>query len=248
MTKLKVAVLEDSKLLLKDLINNLEKTLLVEVVAYATTSEDFIEKVKSKSPEALLMDIDLSGDSMSGLDIANLLKLPVLFVSGKTKEFFDGIEDLDMNSSITVSHISKPITEEKLKKILPKFIDEVRLKSNQKFITLNFGDKKNKIAIDNIVCICADKAKGAKSGNKEIFFTDRKPEILIDFSFMQMAEKGLSENKFIVIHKSDRVNVDKILSYNKKTHEIEVAVYKLAGQTELKKLDVSETYLKNLNL
>lgn len=248
MTKLKVAVLEDSKLLLKDLVNNLEKTQLVEVVAFSTTSEDFIEKVKANAPEALLMDIDLSGDSMSGLDIANLLKLPVLFVSGKTKEFFDGIEDLDMNSSITVSHISKPINEDKLKKILPKFIDEVKSKSNQKFVFLNFGDKKNKIDIDTIVCICTDKENGARSGNKVIYFTDRKPGVLIDFSFNLMAEKGLNENKFIIIHKSDRVNVDKIINIDKKTHEIEVVVCSEMGVAVIKKLYVSENYLKNLNL
>lgn len=248
MTKLKVAVLEDSKLLLKDLINNLEKTQLVEVVAFSTTSEDFIEKVKANAPEALIMDIDLSGDSMSGLDIANLLKLPVLFVSGKTKEFFDGIEDLDMNSSITVSHIRKNISHENLKKVLQKFIEEVRLKNNQKFVYLNFGDKKQKIEIDSIVCICTDKENGARSGNKVIYFTNRKPGVLIDFSFNQMAEKGLSENKFIIIHKSDRVNLDKIISTDKKTHEIEVVVYSEMGVTVIKKLYVSENYLKNLNL
>ena len=47
MTKLRVAILEDSKELLKNLKEDLEETELVEVVAAAYTSESFLEKVKA---------------------------------------------------------------------------------------------------------------------------------------------------------------------------------------------------------
>jgi DNA-binding LytR/AlgR family response regulator len=246
MSKLKVAILEDSKQLLKDLKENLEGTELVEVVAYATTSDEFFEKCSTVKPEALLLDIDLGGDSMNGLDIANKFKLPVLFVSGKTKDFYQGIEDLNINSEISVEHISKPITLEKLKKILPKFINEINAMSKAKYIQLDFADsKRNKIAVDSIVCLCTDKANGAESNNKQIFFTDRKSEILIDFSFSKMEEKGFSKNIFIQIHKSYRVNADKIIRYTD-NHEVELAVFKSTGKTEFKKLSVSENFQKDV--
>jgi chemotaxis response regulator CheB len=57
MMKLRVAILEDSKALLKELKENVEATGLAEVVAWATNSEEFIEKLGEVKPEALLLDI-----------------------------------------------------------------------------------------------------------------------------------------------------------------------------------------------
>lgn len=248
MSKLKVAILEDSKQLLKDLKQNLEETDLVEVVAYATTSDEFLEKVAAAKPEALMLDIDLGGDSMNGLDIAHKLKLPVLFVSGKTKDFYQGIEDLNINSEISVEHISKPITIEKLKKILPKFINEISAMSKAKFVYLDFSEsKRNKIAIDKIVFLETETGKSGLSNNKRIYFTDIKSEVLCDFSFTRMEEKGFSKNLFIQIHKSFRVNADKIIRYNKGTHEVEVEIFKSTGKTEIKNLPVSENFRSDVS-
>lgn len=242
----KVAILEDNKELLKELKQTLEETALVEVVAWATSSAEFLTKVEQTKPDALLLDIDLGGDSLSGLDIAHMLKLPVLFVSGKTVEFNHGIEDHNINSVVPVQHITKPITEEKLRKILPKFIREIEAQATKDFIYLDFaGSRRNKIAIETIVYLGTDKAGGSESNNKQIFFTNRKPEILINFSFSKMEECGFSKNKFIVIHKSFRVNVDKIERY-KKSHDIEVTVIGTNGKAEIKPLPVSENYRKSI--
>jgi len=248
MMKLQVAILEDSKALLKELKENVEATGLVEVVAWATNSEEFLEKVNNTKPEALLLDIDLGGDSMNGLDIANSLQLPVLFVSGKTREFYQNIEELNINSEITIEHISKPITLDKLKKILPKFINEIRSMNQAQFVYLDFGDtRRNKIAIDSIVCLYTDKDNGADSNNKLIHFTDKKHEILVDFSFSKMETYGFSKNQFITIHKSFRVNADKILRYHTATHEVEVAVFKSTGKTDTKRLPVSENFRNDVS-
>ena len=248
MIKLRVAILEDSKALLKELKENVEATGLAEVVAWATTSEEFLEKASDVKPEALLLDIDLGGDSMNGLDIANSLKLPVLFVSGKTRDFYQNIEELNLNSDITIEHISKPITPEKLKKILPKFINEIRAMNKAQYVYLDFGDtRRNKISIDSIVCLYTDKDNGADSNNKLIYFTDRKHEVLVDFSFSKMELHGFSKNQFITIHKSFRVNADKILRYHTATHEVEVAVFKSPGKSDSKLLRVSENYRNDVS-
>lgn len=247
MNKLKVAILEDSPHLLKDLKESLEETTLVEVVAYATTSNEFLDKVNKSKPEALLLDIDLGGDSMNGLDIATKLKLPVLFVSGKTIEFNHGIEELNMNSAIPVQHISKPITSEKLKKILPKFINEINAINKTKFVYLDIGDsKRNKISIDTIVFIETDTGNSGASNNKRIYFTDRKPEILFNFSLSKIEEKGFDKTQFIKIRSSHRVNADKIICYNN-NHEIEVEAMTEKGKIEKKKLPVSEDFRKDIS-
>jgi DNA-binding LytR/AlgR family response regulator len=248
MTKLKFAILEDSPLLLKSLEEDLAETQLVEVIVRATNSTEFLEKIKSTKADALVLDIDLGGDSMTGLDIATNLKLPVLFVSGKTRDFYQGIEELNINSSMPVEHISKPITLDKLKKILPKFINEINSINRAKFIRLDFSDsKQNKIAIDTIVFIETETGNSGASNNKRIYFTDRNPETLFNFSLTKIEDKGFDKTQFIQIRSSHRVNADKIIRYNNSTHEIEVEVFKSIGKTEIKKLPVSENFRKDVS-
>lgn len=248
MGKLKIAILEDSPILLKSLEEDLAETELVEVVVRATNSTEFLERINATNADALVLDIDLGGDSMTGLDIATSLKLPVLFVSGKTRDYYQGIEELNINSPIPVEHISKPITSDKLKKILHKFINEINAINRAKYIRLNFGDsRQNKIAIDTIVFIETETGDSGASNNKRIYFTDRKPETLYNFTLSKIEEKGFDQTQFIKIRSSYRVNVDKILRYNNSTHEIEVEVFKATGKTEIKKLSVSENYRKDVS-
>lgn len=235
-------------MLLKSLEEDLEETQIVEVIVRATNSTEFLEKINATKADALVLDIDLGGDSMTGLDIATNLKLPVLFVSGKTRDFYQGIEELNINSTIPVEHISKPITLDKLKKILPKFINEINAINRAKFIRLDFSDsKQNKIAIETIVFIETETGNSGASNNKRIYFTDRNPETLFNFSLTKMEDKGFDKTQFIQIRSSHRVNADKIIRYNNSTHEIEVEVFKSIGKTEIKKLPVSENFRKDVS-
>lgn len=248
MGKLRVAILEDSQMLLKSLEEDLAETQLVEVIVRATNSTEFLERVNATKADALVLDIDLGGDSMTGLDIATNLKLPVLFVSGKTRDYYQGIEELNINSTIPVEHISKPITSDKLKKILHKFINEINAINRAKYIRLDFSNsKQNKIAIDTIVFIETETGDSGASNNKRIYFTDRKPETLYNFTLSKIEDKGFDPTQFIRIRSSHRVNTDKILRYNNSTHEIEVEVFKTAGKTEIMKLTVSENYRKDVS-
>ena len=243
MNYLKVAILEDNPEQLKDRKQNLEELRMVNVVAWATNSTEYLEKVNATKPEALIIDIDLGGDSMNGLEIAYKLKLPVLFVSGHNAKNLKEIETLKREFNLTVDHLTKPFSDEDFKKTVIRFVDEVNAVNRTKYIYLDFGEyKQNKISIDNIVFLCTDKNKGAKSGNKEIYFTDRKPEILIDFSFVQMESIGFDKKKFITIHKSFVVNAGKKLRYLKNEHKIEVEALNSSGKMELFQLPVSDNY------
>lgn len=234
-------------MLLKSLEEDLAETQLVEVIVRATNSKEFLEKINATKADALVLDIDLGGDSLTGLDIATTLKLPVLFVSGKTRDFYQGIEELNINSTIPVEHISKPITLDKLKKILPKFINEINSINRAKYIRLDFSDsKQNKIAVDTIVFIETETGNSGAGNNKRIYFTDRSPETLFNFSLTKMEDKGFDKTQFIQIRSSHRVNAEKIIRYNNGTHEIEVEVFKSAGKTEIKKLPVSENFRKDV--
>ena len=72
--------------------------------------------------------------------------------------------------------------------------------------------------------------------------------ILYDFSFSRMEEKGLMSTQFITIHKSYRVNAEKIKRYISASpnHLVEVDVCDSEGKTKIKNLPVSENYQKDL--
>ncbi|MBK6731100.1 MAG: response regulator [Bacteroidetes bacterium] len=242
--KLKIAILEDNPSLLKDHKQNLEATDLCEVVAFATNSNDFLNNEKTNISDALLLDIDLGGgSSMNGLDVAFKLKLPVLFVSGHNAAYLKDIEKLETEFDLIVDHITKPFTEKEFLKKASKFLNEVLEAIESKFIVLDFEEDKHcKIPIDTIVYLESDTGKSGASNNKRIYFTDKKPEVLIDFSFSKMSEKGFKKNKFLTVHRSFVVNEKHIKSYKKITHEIEVEIFTSTGKKELKYLKASENF------
>jgi len=242
MSKFKVAILEDSKELLKDLKYELERTDLVEVVVMATRSDDFLKKIAGAAPDGLLLDIDLYGDAMTGLDVAVKLRMPTLFVSGKLRDNFEGVSQVNVAlKDVPVEFLSKPITLDKLNAILPKFIAATRAMAKPAEIRLTLqGESKKPFLLRSIVCIGTDKEKGAGSGNKEIHFTDRRPGILVDVSFKAMDEMGFPDEQFVEIHKSFRVNADHIVALEGKV--IRVRVMDEKGVEVEKELPVSENY------
>lgn len=243
MQKLKIAILEDNKILLNNFKRNLEEHDLATVVVAERASEIFIEKVSTQNPDALFLDIDLNGDSMNGLDVAYHLKLPVLFVSGHNDKKIKEIEQLERDCSIYVKHISKPFSDEVFIITARAFLEQVREDATSKYITLDFAEsKRNKILVDSIVYLGTEKANGAESNNKAIYFTNRKPEVLIDFTIAKMHEKGFSNQKFLEIIRGVVVNIKHIKSRKKGSREIEVEVMNDHGKIETKLLKTSENF------
>lgn len=243
MSKFKVALLDDNKeqLLLNQQM--LESFGLVTVVATCTSAKTFLDDIKTAQPEILFLDLNLGDSYMTGMEVAFLLKLPVLFVSSNTAQYIKEIEKLKRDYDICVDHITKPFTEQEFSKTTQRFLKEVELFKKEEFIHLDFGtSKRNKIAINTIVYLATDKNNGSESNNKQIHFTNRKPENLIDFSFSKMEEKGLLSAQFITIHKSFRVNAKHIKAYHKNSESIEIEVFTAQGKLETKQLQVSENY------
>lgn len=217
--------------------------LPVEVVTACIDAKSFLEEVKLSKPDVLILDLNLGDSYMTGMEVAYELKLPVLFASSNTPQYIREMEQLKRDFSICVDHLTKPFPEVEFQKTFSRFLQEVQFFSNQNHVHLDLGkQKRSKIAVDSIVYLVSDKAGGAESNNKQIYFNNRKTESLIDFSFSKMEEKGLLKSQFITIHKSFRVNVNHIKQYNKKEETIEVEILNSIGKLETKKLPVSENY------
>lgn len=243
MENLKVAILEDDMDLLKELIYNLKQLGIIDVVVWATNSNEFKEKIANCVVDALFLDINLNNDSKTGIDVANLSELPVLFLTGKTSEFYPIIESLNNEKTQRIVEIiTKPITFEKLSNRLPKFINQIKSQINSKYIFLDFiNSKRNKIELNHIVCLETDTGNNGASSNKIIYFENRRPEKLIDFSYSKMEEKGLNHNDFVTPHKSYRININKLICYNN-NHTLDLKVMNTEGKIETKQIPVSENY------
>lgn len=243
MSKLNAALLDDN---IEQLLINqqmLEKQGLLTIIATCTSAKTFLEEVKHSKPDILFLDLNLGDSYMTGMEVAFQLKLPVLFASSNTAQYIKEMERLKRDHNICVDHITKPFTEPDFIQTTERFLKEVDFFKKESHIHLDFGtSKRNKIAIETIVYLSADKANGAESNNKQIHFTNRKTETLIDFSFSKMEEKGFLKSQFVTIHKSFRVNKNHIKTYHTKTEAIEIQVFTPKGKLETIFLKVSENY------
>ncbi len=243
----RIALLEDNLKKLEKLTSYLSLIPNVQIVLQSRNSDHFFHELAEARPDILVSDLDLGNDSMTGIDVAEEIKLPVFFASGNTREYIEKIEHLKRDAEICIDHITRPFTEEQFVKSFKRFLQEVSYFAPPAYIYLDFNKtKKNRILIDDIVYLCADKMAGSESNNKQIHFINRKAENLIDFSFSRMEEKGLLKTKFLTIHKSFRVNKKYIRCYHKKSETIEISVFDDLMKIRTLHLPVSENYQSSI--
>lgn len=242
MRKWKFAILEDDKAILKDIVEKLRKISSIEVVCWARTSDDFIEKVRENPPDVLILDIELRGDSKTGLDVAALLKKPVLFISGNTRDNITGLEELNYSfANMPVEHLSKPVTDEKLLRAVHKFI--ALMKGPQKeTVRLSFiGEGSREVDVNSVAVITTDKNHGAESGNKIMYFNNRKPGVIANISFKQLAAKGFQPPIFIQTERSVLANKN-VIAYSGKGNIFSVWHQDGGGKSQEFKYAVSDNY------
>ncbi|GAA5102727.1 response regulator transcription factor [Chryseobacterium ginsengisoli] len=243
----RIALLEDNTKQLEKLETYLNTISNIRIILKSKSSDHFFEELKTVQPDILVADLDLGNDSMTGMEVAQELKIPVFFASINTADYVEDMENLKRDEEICVDHITKPFTEEKFIKSFKRFLQEINLFSKLQYVYLDFNKtKRNMILIDDIVYLCADKLSGSESNNKQIHFINRKSENLIDFSFSKMEEKGLLKSQFVTIHKSFRVNKKYIKCYHKQTEMVEIMIFDEREKTKCHYLPVSENYQNDI--
>jgi DNA-binding LytR/AlgR family response regulator len=232
MEQLNIAILEDNPILLKDLICYIEDLKLANIKVKAQKATDFIEKTKALSGvDAVVLDIDINGDSMNGIDVANHLNLPTLFISGKTKNYLNEIEDLRLFHEQPVEFLTKPIREDKLKLVFEKFERLISQQNNENTLI-------NSTQSEYLV-IKTREAKKQSIKVAEIAFLDTEPEdgnrIKLESGEEILTPRGnfsgfLNElpNYFIKINRSTIINAKKVDRFFS-TDEIGIPI---EGETE----------------
>lgn len=209
MKKINIAILEDDEdqlYYIKELIN---ETVNINVVFGVTNTYDFKIKMTENKVDALLLDIKLSGEDTSGIEIANQYKLPVLFISSFTNEYNAKIEDLDTQFEFIVERLRKPYNKEMFLKKTELFYNRViniepKTKAKSLFLRTESA-LEEKIDFESIIYI-----KTADDSRDKDFFLIGSPFVT------KVKNKNLAEistilpNNFIQINNSVILNIDKI--------------------------------------
>ena len=183
-----------------------------------------------------LVFLDIEMPILSGFDLLDDLnqKPQIIFITGKTKYAFKAF-DYD-----AVDYLRKPITKERFLNAVHKAITNFKLKNDEgfddeDFIFVKSNLKKRKVFLNELRYIEA-------LGDYVKLVTDH--ESLVVLSTMKSFAALLPQDRFMRIHKSYIVNLEKVERYNSKTVEVEKEFLPLSRN---KKADLVEALSSSFN-
>ena len=208
---LKCAIVDDSSLQRLSIARLIEKHPSLELIAEYNNAIE--AKIGLETTKIDLAFLDIEMPIMSGFDLLDdlTLKPQIIFVSGKTRYAFKAF-DYD-----AVDYLHKPILKERFSNAVYKAVSNFKMKNNEAFdendfIFVKSNLKKRKVFLNDLKYIEA-------LGDYVKLITEN--DSLIVLSTMKTFEGILPENRFLRIHKSYIVNLDKVVRYNSKVIELE---------------------------
>lgn len=199
------------------------------VIGTVDNSADALDIIFSRSPDVILMDIDIKG-RLTGIDIAKKihhLNIPVLYITS----FGDEATYKQALESNLVGYIVKPVDKLTLATSLKLLIKnalvqhsfthtpELYIKDEEEFIFFMKNNVYQKVNINEIVYIKSD-------DNYCHFFFDDETTFLLRIKIGE-AEELLQHRKFIRCHRQYIVNQMKIKSLDTQMSTLEVGNEKI---------------------
>lgn len=208
---LKCAIVDDSKLQRLSIIKLIENHPSLNLVAEYNNAIEAKMGLMNTTVDLIFLDIEMP--ILSGFDLLDDLthKPQIIFVTGKTKYAFKAF------NYDAVDYLRKPISKERFLNAVHKAITNYRLKNDdgfddEDFIFVKSNLKKRKVFLNELRYIEA-------LGDYVKLVTEH--DALVVLSTMKAFEKLLPENRFLRIHKSYIINLDKVEKYNSKFIELE---------------------------
>ena len=195
-------IVDDEPLAVRLLESYVEKTPDLELMASFTDSITAINAVKAQKPDLLFLDIQMP--NFDGMELAHSLpeETHVVFTTAFKEYAFESYEVNALDFLLKPIRYNKFLAAvEKAKKLYQQPIAPQPQQSNSLFIRVE-GEWRN-IAIDKITYV---------NGMKDyvMFYLDNEPKALITHLTMKAVEEMLPKEKFLRIHRSYIVHVDKI--------------------------------------
>jgi DNA-binding LytR/AlgR family response regulator len=218
MPKTNVLVVEDESIVSKDIQHSLKK-LGYNVVGAAASGDRAIELARSEKPDIILMDIMLKGE-MNGIETAEVMKnelgIPVIFLTA----YADDSTLSKAKVTEPYGYIIKPFKEVDLHTTIEMALyKHDKNKEVEKERDLLYSIVENKDNKDFI--FVKSNSRLVKLNTKDLYFVEAlKDYVVINtldsrytiHSTMKDIEKKLPGDKFIRVHRSYIVRLDKIAS------------------------------------
>lgn len=203
---IKCIIIDDEQPAINVLENYIKRVPYLQLVGTATNPIQGIELINSTKPELVFLDIQM--DEMSGIDVMKVLtdNVKVIFCTAFS-EF--AVTSYELNA---VDYLMKPIPFDRfataIKKVSPlnitSLVNEPVITSNDYiFVKTEQKGKMVKIDLDDIDFI--------EAMNNYIAFYRGKSKTLV-YSTMKEIEGHLPRSKFLRIHKSYIIAINKISS------------------------------------
>lgn len=218
---IKCIAIDDEPLALKKLVTYIKKIPFLELVAESRNAIQAQQVIDSQEVEAIFTDINMP--DLNGLDFAKSLndhKIgPVMVFTTAYSEY--AIEGYKANA---VGYLLKPYSFEEFEVAAQKVkeICEIRQQAFTEVATQP-DDDENIIFVKSdykIVRINIDSISYIEAMSEYLRITcDNRPKPVIVLLSMKRIEEHLSSNKFMRIHRSFIINLDKIIEV-KKNHVV----------------------------
>ena len=210
-TILNCAVVDDSTLQRLSIVKLIENHQSLNLVAQYNNAIEAKEGIATTDIDLIFLDIEMP--ILSGFDLLDDLtvKPQIIFVTGKTKYAFKAF-DYD-----AIDYLRKPISKERFLNAVHKAVTNYKLKNEdgfdeEDFIFVKSNLKKRKVFLNELRYIEA-------LGDYVKMVTEH--DSLVVLSTMKAFEALLPKDRFLRIHKSYIVNLDKVIRYNSKVIELE---------------------------
>ena len=208
---LKCAIVDDSTLQRLSIVKLIQNHPSLDLVAEYNNAIEAKMGLATTAIDLIFLDIEMP--ILSGFDLLDDLnnKPQIIFVTGKTKYAFKAF-DYD-----AVDYLRKPISKDRFLNAVHKAITNHKLKNDdgfddEDFIFVKSNLKKRKVFLNELRYIEA-------LGDYVKFVTDH--DALVVLSTMKAFESLLPKERFLRIHKSYIVNLEKVEKYNSKIIELE---------------------------
>ncbi len=208
---LKCVIVDDSTLQRLSVVRLIENHPSLTLIAEYNNAIEAKIGLASQKVDLIFLDIEMP--ILSGFDLLDDLddKPQVIFITGKTKYAFKAF-DYD-----AVDYLRKPISKERFLNAVHKALTNFKLKNEGEldegeFIFVKSNLKKRKVFLNDLKYIEA-------LGDYVKLVTEH--DALVVLSTMKAFEALLPADRFLRIHKSYIVNIEKVERYNSKIVELD---------------------------
>jgi len=202
---LKCVVVDDEPLAITIIEGYLKKIPYVEIVGKFNSAIPVYEFLKETTVDLIFLDIEMP--NISGIEfLKSLPAAPSVIFTTANKNY--AIDGFDLNIE---DYILKPITFERLLKSVNRVFEKLNnqqkpdKKDSEKFLYLKENKKMVKVYLDNILYL---------ESIKDYVKVITKCKTVITKQQISYFESILDEQKFLRIHRSFIVSIDKIDAYS----------------------------------